>query len=240
VPLNIREHRLPNADALAQSLAADIEQRLLLVLRRQTTATLFVSGGKSPIALFKALSARALPWHAITVSLADERCAHNTDEASNALLVRTHLLQDYASSATFVPVVDIGPHTPMPSPLTLADTASQQLANMAGIDVLVLGMGADGHTASLFPQAPQLRVGLDLQQSARYIATSPQTAAFERVSLNVTAILSARHIAVAIGGGADKHAVFEQVKSAKTDALPLSHVLHNHAGTSSIDIWLND
>ena len=118
---------------------------------------------------------------------------------------------------------------------SLAALAPTQCAN-----VLVLGMGADGHTASLFPQAPQLRVGLDLQQSARYIATSPQTAAFERVSLNVTAILSARHIAVAIGGGADKHAVFEQVKSAKTDALPLSHVLHNHAGTSSIDIWLND
>ena len=132
MPLNIREHRLPNADALAQSLAADIAQRLLLVLRRQTTATLFVSGGKSPIALFKALSARALPWHAITVSLADERCAHNTDEASNALLVRTHLLQDYASSATFVPVVDIGPHAPMPSPLTLANTASQNRISSSG------------------------------------------------------------------------------------------------------------
>lgn len=238
--LDLREHHLANADLLAQALAADIAQRLLETLRSQTTATLFVSGGKSPIALFKALAARALPWHAITVSLADDRCVHNQHEASNALLVRTHLLQGYAAAATFVPLVDVTPNAPMAAPQALASEATQAINALGGIDVLVLGMGADGHTASLFPQAPQLNLGLDVAQAAGCIATSPQTTPFERVSLNLSAILSAKHIAVAIGGGADKHAVYAQVKAARSTVLPLSYVLHRTATSPSIDVWLND
>jgi 6-phosphogluconolactonase len=239
VTFQVREHTAANAEALAQSLAADIAQRLLLTLRRQTTATLFVSGGKSPIALFKALASRALPWHAITICLADERCVHNTDEASNALLVRTHLLQGYAAAAPFVPLVDVPPNVAMPAPPALADAATNAVGALGGIDVLVLGMGADGHTASLFPQAPQLQQGLDLNAPVGCIATSPHTAPHERVSLNLSAILSASHIAVAVGGGADKLAVYSQVKAAQSDSLPLSHVLHRRGAKPSIDVWLH-
>lgn len=238
--LDLREHHLANADLLAQALAADIAQRLLETLRRQTSATLFVSGGKSPIALFKALAARALPWHAITISLADDRCVDNQHDASNALLVRTHLLQGYAAAAKFVPLVDVAPNASMAEPQVLANEATRAVNALGGIDVLVLGMGADGHTASLFPQAPQLDIGLDLAQAAGCIATSPQTAPFERVSLNLSAILSAKHIAVAIGGGADKHAVYAQLKTAPSKALPLSYVLHRTANKPSIGVWLND
>ena len=87
-------HRFLDANALADKLAAHVSKCLLDTLQHQTHATLAVSGGRSPIAFFRNLSERALPWHAIAVTLVDDRCVPNTHDDSNALLVRTHLLRD--------------------------------------------------------------------------------------------------------------------------------------------------
>ena len=139
-------HRFLDANALADELAAHVSQCLLDTLQYQTHATLAVSGGRSPIAFFRNLSERALPWHAIAVTLVDDRCVPNTHDDSNALLVRTHLLRDQAARARFLPPIDWSGDGIAPTPEALADQATHALSALGGADVVVLGMGADGHT----------------------------------------------------------------------------------------------
>ena len=233
-------HRFLDANALADELAAHVSQCLLDTLQYQTHATLAVSGGRSPIAFFRNLSERALPWHAIAVTLVDDRCVPNTHDDSNALLVRTHLLRDQAARARFFPPIDWSGDGIAPTPEALADQATHALSALGGADVVVLGMGADGHTASLFPQAPQLLRGMDLQAAKGYLAMSPQTAPHERISLNLAAILGASHVCVAIGGGAEKHAVYEQAQAVTSLTYPVSYVLRRSGTRPQVSVWLHD
>ena len=134
-------HRFLDANALADELAAHVSQCLLDTLQYQTHATLAVSGGRSPIAFFRNLSERALPWHAIAVTLVDDRCVPNTHDDSNALLVRTHLLRDQAARARFFPPIDWSGDGIAPTPEALADQATHALSALGGADVVVLGYG---------------------------------------------------------------------------------------------------
>ena len=92
----VTEHRLPSAASMASKLAVHISAALRRLLSVQTSAVLAVSGGKSPIALFQALSMQDLPWHAVQVTLVDDRCVPNNHADSNAALVRKYLLCNYA------------------------------------------------------------------------------------------------------------------------------------------------
>lgn len=124
-------------------LAQDIAQRLGAAIAARGFAVLSVSGGKSPIALFEALRRQPLDWSRVYVTLVDERCVPCTHPDSNALLVRTHLLQDQARAARFVPMVEETAEPPLAPPAVLAQAASVALQAAGRTDVLVLGMGAD-------------------------------------------------------------------------------------------------
>ena len=93
-------------------------------------------------------------------------------------------------------------------------------------DVLVLGMGGDGHTASLFPQAPQLDKGLDTANPVPLLHTTPVTASHERISMTLAAIEQTPTVLLAIAG-ADKKAVFDQAAAAVSKAFPVSFILHS-------------
>ena len=93
-------------------------------------------------------------------------------------------------------------------------------------DVLVLGMGGDGHTASLFPQAPQLAQALAADNPQPLAVTSPQTAPHERITLTLAAIERTPHCYLALGGG-DKLRVLQQAEQGVDPELPVSFVLHS-------------
>lgn len=234
------EHRLPNAPAMATELARHVSATLRRILGVQTSAVLAVSGGKSPITFFQALSMQDLPWHAIRITLVDDRCVPNNHTDSNAVLVRKHLMCNYAKSATFSPLIDWDERDPAPDLEVVADRATAHLKSLGGVDVVVVGMGPDGHTASLFPFAPQLKAGLDLGAAPGCLHVSPQTAPHERISLNLSAILAADTVCVAIGGGADKHAVYRGAKEATTNNYPVSHVLRHSGRQPHVSVWLHD
>jgi len=231
----MKEHACNSAAELAWQLADTIAQRLHLAIDLRGHAVLAVSGGKSPIALFEALRVLPLEWQRVTVLLVDERCVPHDHADSNTALVRQHLLKDQAAAATFVPFFDTLPDTlDEPTLIRLVDAASRRLATQPWpMDMAVLGMGDDGHTASLFPGAPGLNQALYSSGPVAWVR--PATAPHARLTLTLPALLATREIALSISG-ASKLAVFQQARLGADEALPVSLILNQHQ--TPVSVWL--
>ena len=232
--MNVALHPCPDATTLAQTLAADIAQRLRAAVTERGQALLAVSGGISPVPLFQQLSQQALPWAQVTVLLVDERCVPPDHADSNSALVRQHLLQGPAAAARWLPFFDALPHfdtdTDLPS---LTASANQRLQALPWpLDVAVLGMGEDGHTASLFPRAPGLEVALSSTDPVAW--TRPATAPHARLTLTLPTLLTARCLVLTLSGQA-KQAVFERACLGPTADLPISMLLQQAA--SPVHVW---
>ena len=223
-------HENDNAAAAAQSLADAVAAALQSTLDEKGRAVLAVSGGRSPIAFFEALSHKDLAWSNVGITLVDERIVPTVHPDSNTALVREYLLKNKASAARWIPMVEDGkPENRLP-PQEVVDFALQHYRQP---DVLVLGMGGDGHTASLFPQAPQLEAGIDLENDVTLLHTTPVTAPHERVSMTLGAILKTPHIFLAIQG-ADKKAVFDRAATAPTTEFPISLILNQNGANCHV------
>ena len=207
--------------AMVAALSERIATHLAAAIAERGEASLLVSGGRSPITLFKALRNRPLAWDRVTVSLVDERWVAADDEASNARLVREHLLQDAAAAARFIPLAgdESTPEAGMPAALA-------RFAPLAdGADVLVLGMGEDGHTASIFPCAAERDQALAMEHDAPLIAVHPTTAPHARISLTLATILKSRQLFLPLSG-VGKQAVYQQALAGKDPReLPIRAIL---------------
>ncbi|WP_111413951.1 6-phosphogluconolactonase [Billgrantia lactosivorans] len=190
------------AEQLAEATGAALRQDLM----QQERALLVLSGGSTPVPYFQSLAKQALPWERVDVTLADERWVQETDEASNARLVRRHLLQGEAAAASFVP-------------LTTADETPEQgvAAVTRRIEALpwpaslvVLGMGGDGHTASLFPDSRELELALTTDAPVLAARTPSQPQA--RITLSADRLHQARRHVLHITGD-DKRSVLARAMS---------------------------
>lgn len=219
-------------------LAQDIAQRLAAAIQARGFAVLSVSGGKSPVALFEALRVTDIDWSRVRITLVDERCVPRSHPDSNALLVQTHLQQDLAAKAQLVFMV-ASASEPLDTPAAQAKAAGIALLAASPADVLVLGMGADGHTASLFPEAPNLAEAMDLRNTQTCVAIElahpPANAPYARISQTLAQILSARHIVLPLTG-ADKLNTLQQAWKQATPALPISFVLQQTQ--TPVALWL--
>ena len=208
----------------AQVLADAVAQNLRDTLATQPRATLAVSGGKSPIAFFQALSQQDLDWARVNITLVDERIVPTRHADSNTNLVRQYLLQNCAAAAQWLPMIDDAA-----SEGSLKNTAAAvefALRHYTQPDVLVLGMGGDGHTASIFPQAPQFADAVRPDYPQPLLHTTPITAPYERISMTLAAIVATPHVYLAIAG-ADKRRVYEAAAQAQRAQYPISYVLHS-------------
>ncbi len=215
-------HEHSSAELSAQAQAEAVAAALRQALAEKGSAVLAVSGGRSPIAFFNHLSQIDLDWSKVSLTLVDERVVPTRHADSNTALVRQYLLQNRAAAATWLPVIREGADE-----AELSDSQAAvdfALAHFCQPDVLVLGMGADGHTASLFPQAPQLAAGLDEHNPVPLLHTTPVTAPHERISMTLAAIERTPTVILAIAG-ADKKAVFDQAAAAPSVQFPVSFVL---------------
>ena len=213
-----------DAASAAQALAESVADALQHTLTKQAHAVLAVSGGRSPIAFFEALSQIELDWAKVGITLVDERIVPVQHADSNTNLVRQYLLQNKAAVATWLPMID-----PQADEAALADTQQAvafALTHYRQPDVLVLGMGNDGHTASLFPQAPQFADGVSPNYPAALLHTTPMTAPHERISMTLAAIEQTAFVYLAIGG-AEKQTVFQQAAASINPQLPISYVLNS-------------
>jgi 6-phosphogluconolactonase len=186
-------------------------------------ASLVVSGGRTPADLFNALSKAHLEWDKVDISLADERWVDNTDDASNEKMLRTKLLINNAANANFVPL-----KTQHGDAKDAVLACTENLQNMrTPFDVLILGMGEDGHTASLFPCSEQLAEGLDLESGSSYIAVQPTTAPNQRISLTLPAILNSNQIFLHLTGESKKDVINTVLSDDDAMVMPIRAVINN-------------
>ena len=169
-------------------------------------ATLAVSGGTSPRPFLEALSTHRFDWARTDVTLVDDRWVPDTDAASNARLVRETLLKNAAAHARFLPLVDVT--TTLDAHIAALNADPSRLVP----DVAVLGMGEDGHTASIFADAPEWHEALTTARA--FVAVHPQAAPHARVSWSMQALRQVSRLFLLIAG-ARKLEVLQQAAAAE-------------------------
>jgi 6-phosphogluconolactonase len=198
LPTGVVAHSLGDAQRHAEAMASAVAEALRAAVDAHGTASLVVSGGRSPIGFFECLSEQELDWPKVLISLADERWVPVEHGDSNEGLVRRHLLRGKAAQARF-----LGLYRPMPTLDEAATLANQALAELPRpIDVLVLGMGDDGHTASLFPNSPHLAAALQPDCPRRCLPMQAPSVPRQRLTMTLPLLASARLPLLAIQGEA--------------------------------------
>jgi 6-phosphogluconolactonase len=192
-------------DAALAAAAADATVRALtaaLVARGQ--ASFIGTGGRSPGRAYDHLARARLDWGRVTVSLSDDRFVAAEAPESNERLLRERLLVDAAAAAAFQPL-----HFPVASPELSAEAAEPHVRALAPFDMLWLGMGEDGHMASLIPGSPVLAAGMDLQGERFVIGVPAGVGAppVARISLTLPALLQARTTLILISGALKRQIV---------------------------------
>jgi 6-phosphogluconolactonase len=206
-PLRHHEHRFPDALALAHALSGEIQVDLQEAIAARGTASMVVSGGTTPRPLFEQLAQEKLDWQQVWITLADERWVDANSEFSNERSVREHLLKDRAAAAHFIALKN-----PAPTPEAGVEWAWRALTRLPRpYDVVVLGMGEDGHFASLFPTSLGIARALDSAASPACIAMHSLSPPHARISQNAAALLDARRIVLHFTGEA-KWAVYQRAK----------------------------
>jgi 6-phosphogluconolactonase len=229
--LRHHEHRFPDSHALMRALSGEIQVDLGEALAARDAASLVVSGGNTPGGLFDELCNESVDWSRVWITLTDERWVDATHESSNENLVRTRLLKSRATTARF-----IGLKNPAPSPEAGADWSWRALTRMPRpYDVVLLGMGPDGHIASLFPSSLGLARALDASTAPACVAMNALAPPHARISQNLAALLDSRRIVLLISGE-EKWAVYQRAKTAgSATELPVRAILHQHA--TPIDVY---
>lgn len=203
-----RFYRYENRETLSKELAAEVLKLLNQELNSRQRAGLVVSGGSTPVPLFAALSASEFDWSRVDITLADERWVDVHSPESNEGLVRQHLLQGKAAVAGF-----IGLKSNYPTPRAAENACGLRLQAMPQpFAAVILGMGKDGHTASLFPGAPELQAALSPTSSQCCLQITPPHAGQLRMTLTLQALLNTRKVLLHITGD-DKLAVYRQALS---------------------------
>jgi len=213
--------KFASVDALSRALAAGIAADIRAALAARETASLVVSGGKSPLRLFELLREEKLEWSRVCVALADERWVDPDDAESNEHLVRGRLLRGPAAAARFH-----GLKNGAPTPDMGAVSAWETFARVPRpFDAVLLGMGDDGHTASLFPGSPNLPRALNPAAVAGCVGMWAPVAPQPRLSLNLSAILDSRRIVVLITGAAKWATLLAANAPGPVEEMPVRAVL---------------
>jgi 6-phosphogluconolactonase len=213
--------RYADIDTLSHELAMQIAANLNEALGARGLASLVVSGGRSPVRLFEILRTQPLDWGRVSLALADERWVRPEDAASNERLVRDVLLKDQAASARFH-----GLKNGAPTPDLGAVSAWETFARVPRpFDAMILGMGDDGHTASLFPGSPNLPSALNASAAAGCVGMRSPVPPHPRLSLNLTALLDSRRIVVLITGESKLRTLTAACAPGPVEDMPVRAVL---------------
>ncbi|MDU9404979.1 6-phosphogluconolactonase [Pseudomonas sp. zfem004] len=222
LPASVKAHALADSNTLAATLAHDVAERLRQAIASKGQACVVLSGGRSPVPFLEQLAAQVLDWSKVTVSLADERWVPVEHADSNAGLLGRHLLKGAAAQARF-----IGLYQAAANLEAAAEQADQVLADLPPIDVLVLGMGDDGHTASLFPASPNLRQGLAKVGERRCLPMLAPSVPHQRLSMTRALLASAAFTALSVQGAGKLATLRAALAGNDLTEMPIRAFLHD-------------
>ncbi len=214
------------ADAFAQWTATLLQSGV----DERGEALLIVSGGATPARFFAALAAQPLDWARVTVAPADERCVPDDSPRSNAKLIRETLLRGRAAAARFAPLADsrLAPDRELAA-------ANARIAHLPlPADLVVLGMGEDGHTASWFPGADNLAEAVNPGARALVVRINAPGAPEPRLTLSARVILRARALALQIEGPGKLATLERALGSGPIDQMPVRAALREAADRLTI------
>ena len=217
--MNIEWHEFSSGQELASQLAKTVAGTLAEAVAARGAALLAISGGTTPRLFLEALSNAPIEWQKVSVTLADERFVPPSSDRSNARLSKQHLLRNRAAAATFIPLYH--PVTSVEEAAQKADAAISELP--LPLDIVVLGMGTDGHTASFFPDAENIAEILAAKSGPSVLPVMSEAAQELRLTLSMPTICNARSIVLHIEGE-DKKAVLKHALATKP-MLPIRAVI---------------
>lgn len=223
-------HVFNNGTELAEKLAGDVAERLKAAIDERGAASIAVSGGSTPKLFFQALSRHSLEWPQVSVTLVDERFVPADSDRSNHKLVADNLLQNEAKAAYFVPL-----YQSAASPEDAATLATVKTADICDpFDIVILGMGTDGHTASFFPGGDNLEEALDLDEPRSVLPMAAEGAGEERLTFNLSALHDASFLVLHIEGAAKKETLEKAQSDLDEDEMPIRAVLNKADSTVNI------
>ena len=210
----------PDRELMMIALADRLASELATAVRGKGSVSFCVPGGTTPGPVFDTLSGISIDWDRVTVFLNDERWVPESHERSNARLVRQRLLTGRAAAAAFVPL-----YADTPEPEQALDALTEALSPHLPIDVLLLGMGADLHTASLFPGADRLAEAWAPDAPVLMALRAPG-AGEPRVTLTARVLADAMACHILITG-AEKRAALDRARGLPAEDAPVNAVLTN-------------
>jgi 6-phosphogluconolactonase len=210
----------PDRDMLAIDLAQTLAGELNNTLMHEERATFVVPGGTTPGPIFDDLCAADLDWTRVDVMLSDERWVPEDHERSNTRLLRQRLLVGPAAQAHLLPM-----YAPAAEPELAIGQLEQVIRPYLPITVALLGMGADMHTASLFPGADNLSLALSAD-APLLVPMRTEAQPEPRVTLSARVLRDALSLHIVVTGE-EKREALERAQSLSPQEAPVSAVLEN-------------
>ena len=223
-------HVFNDGAALAEGLAQAVATALSAAVAARGQACIAVSGGSTPKAFFKALSGKAIDWTKVTVALVDERFVAPDTDRSNEKLVKDNLLINAAALAIFEPL-----YYPTATAEEAAAAASKQTAAIGcPFDVVILGMGGDGHTASFFPGGSRLAEALDPATPRGVMTMEAEGAGEPRLTFTFSSLQDARLLVLQFEGAAKKDVLAKAEAPGDEAEMPIRAMLRRAASPLQI------
>ena len=226
----LREKIFTDKAELELKLAREISKKLEQEIRNKGQATLLVSGGNTPKKLYEILSSKDIDWNNVSIGLIDERFVGTDSDQSNEFFIKKTLLKNKAADAKFIGLVyNINNYQE-----NLNIAISKNKPFFKSITCSILGMGLDGHTASLFPNSEEVYTDDSIYGDKMIINTSATSEPSKRISYTKTKILSSKNLFLYFNGK-EKLNVFNSAKENNNASIkPISAFIHQNIKTLNV------
>ena len=210
-----------SSESLAVDLSQNINEILVETIKKRGRVSMAVSGGSTPIPLFKVLSHLGLDWSKVDLTLVDDRWVSSDHKDSNELLVRSNLIRNKAVNVNFIPLKNDA------STAKEGRASSEEALQSFSLpfDIVILGMGTDGHTASLFPCSEEINSAMDLNNNDCLVATTPTSAPYERLGMTAKAIMDAKSVFLHLNGSSKLHTLEKAMELKDVYKMPIYALL---------------
>lgn len=218
MPLQI--NKFESREALIVSLTADVLEALSSVIGERSVSSMLLAGGNTPGPLYEHLSKQHFPWDRVWVAPTDERWVAPTHEDSNEKLIRGTLIKNEASKIQYMSL-----KSKADNPVRGQIEIENKLKELPWPpEVVLLGMGEDGHVASLFPGLPDTRDAMSIENTQRCHPVRREGDDVARISITLNTLLNSKRIFL-LCYGEKKLKVIEKSAKEKTELFPVSHLL---------------